>query len=408
MTATDRVTVASHEAAAVSLSAARRRIGGDEPRAWVAVAEEHHLTRWRPPHGLLSGLTFGVKDIVDLEGFATRCGSQTTSDREAEESAPFVSKLIAAGAVPAGKTVTTEYAYFTPGPTRNPRVPGHTPGGSSSGSAAAVAAGHVEFAVGSQTAGSLIRPAAYCGVFGLVFTRGTQPTDGFSGLARSLDAPGVFAQDAGILQLVARALGVATLPGVTDTVYVWSGDEQASVSPGMGRAVRDTAKALAAAGIDVRRIPLDAAIRQLAVDHAVIMAFEVAEQRPDLVRLKNLLSPPLAMLIDDGRRITSREYSDAVARTAETRARVDDLLRDGAVILGPGAPGPAPAGLSGTGSPIMSRPWQSLGLPQLNVPGRETRRGRPLGVQLIGAAGAETPLLVLADQLGKTSDPAGT
>ncbi|RZI94313.1 MAG: amidase, partial [Microbacterium sp.] len=261
-------------AARVALGTARGRIGDDAPSAWVALAPDELVGHWPLGAGELSGLTFGVKDIVDLAGMPTRCGSPLTSSAPVPATAPFVDGLIRAGALPVGKTVTTEFAYFRPGPTRNPRAAGHTPGGSSSGSAAAVAAGHVDFAIGSQTAGSLVRPASYCGVAGMVLTQGAFSTAGFSGLAASLDAPGLLAPRIADLFRIHAALGSDASALPVATVHVWTGADVDAPSVEMTAAVARAADVFRGAGLDVRVLDDAGRVAQAARDHLTIMAFE--------------------------------------------------------------------------------------------------------------------------------------
>jgi len=378
-----------------ALSDARARIAQDEHHAWVALAADELLSLWEPQPGPLAGLAFGVKDIIDLAGMPTRCGSEVTSAAPATRSASLVRRLMELGAVPAGKTVTTEFAYFRPGPTRNPRAPGHTPGGSSSGSAAAVAAGHVPFALGSQTAGSLTRPAAYCGVAGLVLSHGAVALDGFSALAPSLDSAGVLASSAAMLDRVHAALFPDRQASAVPTaVLLWSGEELDAVSPEMSAAVERAGRVLQDAGLRVQPLEAEPLVAELAVDHAVVMAAEAARARPELLAIRERLSPALRELLEAGAAVPDRAYREALDRTRASRERFAALL-DGAVVLGPAAPGAAPAGLTATGSPVMSRPWQLLGLPQLSVPGAADAAGLPLGVQLVAAHGEETTLLAL-------------
>lgn len=393
------VTDETESASTKTLSDARRRIGADAIHAWVAIATDDLVASWRPGPGPLSGLALGVKDIIDLAGMPTRCGSAITSSAPAERSASIVQHLVGLGAVPVGKTVTTEFAYFSPGPTENPKAKGRTPGGSSSGSAAAVAAGHVPLALGSQTAGSLTRPAAYCGVAGLVFTHGTVPLDGFSGLASSLDTAGVIAATSSDLDRVYDAL----FPGRAATalprrVLVWRGDGLDAVSPEMAAAVETAARAIRQAGIAVEPLEDGQHVARLAADHGTVMAYEAARERLDLYKRREEVSPQLRELLETGAAVADGEYRSARERTAGSAAFFADLLSGDVVVLGPAATGVAPRGLAATGSPVMSRPWQLLGLPQLCVPGCADGAGLPLGLQLIGARGAESLIL----GLGKT------
>jgi len=380
------------------LSDARRSIGADEIHAWVELLTEAQAAALAPGAGPLAGVAFGVKDIIDLAGLPTRCGSELTPTTPAVRSASLVNRLLELGAVPVGKTVTTEFAYFRPGPTENPRAPGHTPGGSSSGSAAAVAAGHVPLALGSQTAGSLIRPAAYCGAAGLVLTHGAVALDGFSGLASSLDAAGLLAGTVAELVQVHAALAAPESPTPVRTALLWGGDELDAIAPAMRAAVLEAAAALRAAGVEVVPLEDDGRVAALAEDHLVVMAYEAARERADLCAVRDRLSPPLRALLETGMAVSEEAYQEAVHRAREARACFAAMLAE-AVVLGPAAPGAAPSGLGATGSPIMSRPWQLLGVPQLCVPGLLDEEGLPLGVQLVGRPGGEAALLSLGCEL---------
>jgi Asp-tRNA(Asn)/Glu-tRNA(Gln) amidotransferase A subunit family amidase len=362
---------------------ALRRLERTEPelRAWVRVdADGARAAAPLAPEGPLHGMPFGVKDIIDVAGLPTECGSVLRRGRIAGSDAWLVDRLRRAGAVPLGKTVTTEFAYFQPGPTRNPRNPAHTPGGSSSGSAAAVAAGVVPLALGSQTAGSLTRPASFCGVAGYVAPVGAWSTRGFTGLSPSLDAPGLLTTGVAELATVIRAID-GTEAEVPDAVRLvaWSGTELAEIDPAMLDAVRRTGRALHAEAME---LPVSAA--ELAAAHAVVMAYEAARTLAAEARHPESLSGHLNALLNRGRRTADAEYSAALATARTARATVLALLADVDAILGPAAPGPAPHGLAATGNPVLSRPWQLLGLPVVTVPGHRDPQGLPLGLQLVG------------------------
>ncbi|MER7078540.1 amidase, partial [Saccharopolyspora kobensis] len=302
-----------------------------------------------------------------------------------------------AGAIPVGKSVTTEFAYFAPGPTRNPAAPEHTPGGSSSGSAAAVAAGQVPLALGSQTAGSVTRPAAFCGVASLVLTRGRFSVEGVTGLSPSLDSHGFFAAGASDLALAWSALtgepdsGLAT--GRPPRLLLWI--PQALEAP-MATALTSACAELRAAGAVIDEFPDDQLIAQLTAAHPVIMAYEAARERAVELAAASRLSEQLATLLRTGATTSEHDYGTARRATTEAGERLSELLADYDAVLGPAALGPAPAGITATGDPVLSRPWQALGLPALCVPGMRSEAGLPLGLQLVGAARSETELLATA------------
>jgi Asp-tRNA(Asn)/Glu-tRNA(Gln) amidotransferase A subunit family amidase len=352
-----------------------------ELRAWVLVDPAPGTGE-----GPLAGAPLGVKDIIDLAGFPTRCGAALRAQAApATSDAPIVTAWRRAGAAPVGKTVTTEFAYFFPGPTRNPAAPGRTPGGSSSGSAAAVAAGQVPLALGTQTAGSVIRPASFCGVAALVMTHGRFPMTGVSALAPSLDSHGFFAASVSDVALAWSALTGARDADLSSPapprLLVWPG----SPDPAMASALATARARLAAAGAEMADFPGDLAAVTSA--HMVVMAYEAA--RAIVLPEGAAVSEQLTSFLATGAAIPDEEYAAARSTIADTV-----LPSPYDAVLAPGAPGPPPpAALLGTGDPMMSRPWQALGLPSVAVPGHRDAAGLPLGLQLIGHPNEETALL---------------
>ncbi|WP_280227801.1 amidase [Nocardia farcinica] len=376
----------------------RRRIAETEQRlhAWVV----------RDPQPSPAGIPLGVKDIIDVSGYPTRCGSRVRADSAAATTdAEIVRRWRAAGFVPAGKTVTTEFAYFSPGPTGNPAAPGHTPGGSSSGSAAAVAAGQVPLALGSQTAGSVTRPTAYCGVAALVLTRGLLPTDGVTGLAPSLDSHGFFTAEVADLacawSMLTGAPDPLDAPVAAPRVAVWDGGPP--VEPSMRDAVAALRDRMVAEGADV--VDFAHEVVAPAVEaHRMVMAYEAARERAAELARAEELSRPLADLLRTGAAISDSDYTAARRAIERTRGAVSAVLGDYDVVLGPAAPGPAPHGLHATGDPVLSRPWQALGLPVATVPGLRDPHGLPLGIQVIGAPHSEAALLRAAAWIHDITD----
>lgn len=364
-------------------------------RAWVRVDRAGALRTARqldelPGEDLpLRGIPFGVKDIIDVRGLPTECGSPLRAGRVAAADAWVVDRLRRAGAIPLGKTVTTEFAYFAPGPTRNPHDLTHTPGGSSSGSAAAVAAGVVPLSLGSQTAGSLTRPAAYCGVAGFVAPVGSWPTTGINGLSHSLDSPGLLTPTVADLRLVHAVVFGTSLapppPGTPDRprLRVWAATELGDVEKPMRAAVTQAAGAARAEGAETGVLD-SAGTPGLVEAHTTVMAFESARALAAEAEQPEQLSEQLRELLDRGRRTTVEAYRDALAVAARGRADILATLTETDAILGPAALGPAPRGLAATGTPVLSRPWQLLGFPVLTVPGYTDADGMPLGLQLIG------------------------
>jgi Asp-tRNA(Asn)/Glu-tRNA(Gln) amidotransferase A subunit family amidase len=371
---------------AEALARSRARIAETEPelRAWVVPTDVPGTAT-----GPLGGVPLGVKDIIDVAGTPTRCGTPLLADAApAEDDAPIVAAWRRAGAVPVGKTVTTEFAYYCPGPTRNPAAPGRTPGGSSSGSAAAVAAGHVPLALGTQTAGSVTRPASFCGVASLVLTHDRVPMTGVSGLAPSLDSHGVYA--AGVTDL-ALAWSAFTGDPEQETgpprLLVWTA--ASLVGPEMAAVFAAARATLVAAGAMVDDFP-DALAAQAIAAHPVVMAYEAAREH---AAVASRVSPQLAELLRTGAAIPDQGYENARRTIAVVRERVAELLASYDAVLAPATIGPAPEGLASTGDPVLSRAWQALGLPVVTVPGPRSPAGLPLGLQLVGRKQEEAALL---------------
>ena len=362
---------------------ARERIAATdaELHAWVA-----HVPSVEPATGPLGGVPLAVKDIIDLAGLPTRCGSALRAGAPpAASDAVIVEHWRRAGAVPIGKTVTTEFAFFSPGPTGNPAAPGHTPGGSSSGSAAAVAAGHVPLALGSQTAGSVTRPASFCGVAALVMSRGRIPVDGVTGLSPSLDSHGLFVATASDAALAWSALtGEPEVPPRPPRLLVWHGTGET------GAAV---AGRLKSAGAVTDEFPDPDLIASLTAAHPVVMAYEAARERAEELAMADRLSAQLANLLRTGAAMPREDYERAQATIAAGGRRLAEICASYDAVLAPAAPGPAPRGLAATGDPVLSRPWQALGLPVATVPGLRDDAGLPLGIQLVGKPRDEAALL---------------
>ncbi|WZH51226.1 MAG: amidase [Nocardioides alkalitolerans] len=384
---------------AASRARAEQRYREVDPQvlAWV---ERTPVTEPEPA-GPLAGAPLGVKDVVDLAGVPTRCGSALRADAPpATEDAAIVAAWRKAGAVPVGKTVTTEFAYFSPGPTRNPARLGHTPGGSSSGSAAAVASGQVPVAIGAQTAGSVTRPAAYCGVASLVMTPGRFPTRGVVGLSPTLDAHGVFTATVADLAHAFAALDGRPdgppVPALPRRVLLWHPHGIGDVDVEMTAAVDRVAHLLTERGVEVDALHAGDRDRELVAAHLTVMAFEAARERPAEVAATDRLSEPLAALLRRGAGLHDEEHLAALAAADRHRRDLLDLLATYDAVIGPAALGPAPAGLRATGDPVLSRPWQVLGLPTVGIPGLRSAEGLPLGLQAVGAPGREERLLATA------------
>lgn len=360
----------------------------------------------RPP---LFGLPVGVKDIFQVAGFTTRAGSRLPPELLQGAEAACVSHLRRDGALIVGKTVTTEFAYFAPGPTRNPRQLDHTPGGSSSGSAAAVAAGLCAVALGTQTIGSIIRPAAFCGVVGFKPTFGRVSAAGVIPLSPSLDHVGLFAGDvAGAAAVAARLChgwqddlvpSGQPILGIPEGPYL-----DAAEPEGLAHFRRDSDR-LSAAGFVIRPVAALADFAAVRRHHLALMAAEAADTHARWFDAHEALyHPRTAELIRRGRGVGDGERQAALAYLGQTRQRLVDLMAEYGldVWLCPPAPGPAPRGLDSTGDPVMNLPWTFAGLPVLTLPTGEDAAGLPLGLQLVGRWQEDELLLQYAQLIAAT------
>lgn len=372
-------------------------------RAWVTVdtdgaaRQARELQRTVAKKGPLWGVPVAIKDLIDVDGLPTGCGSPLRGAEVAAADAGCVELLRAAGAVVIGKTVTTEFGYFAPGPTRNPVNTAHTPGGSSSGSAAAVAAGHVPLALGTQTAGSLTRPASYCGVAGFVSAKGQLPTRGITGLSPTLDSVGLLTRTVNDLKHAWEALSGlepsdAAAPLGQVELLRWDGSQLGEISSHMAGALSTAASLLDRSDFHVSEWSHDTLVQRLTEQHSVVMAKEAAAERSGELEQLDRISPPLADLLTSGLSVTEAEYQEALEGIAAARCTVLGLFERFDAIVGPAALGAAPAGIHATGSPVLSRPWQALGLPVITIPGLNDAADMPLGLQLIGAPGREQRL----------------
>jgi Asp-tRNA(Asn)/Glu-tRNA(Gln) amidotransferase A subunit family amidase len=343
------------------------------------------------PAGPLYGLVTGVKDVIDTADFPTGYGSPLFARHQPAADADVAAALRRAGAIVLGKTESTEFAMYQPTRTRNPADLDRTPGGSSSGSAAAVAAGMVPVALGTQTAGSVIRPAAYCGVYGFKPTRDWTSTRGIWQLARHLDTVGIFARSAADLRLAYAALSTPGRRGAPDrarparrTVAVLPGLEWGPADADVAEALGGVADRLAGAGWDVREMAMPASWAGLPGQHDTVMAVEVARSlRRALGPRVSQISDSAQAMVERGDRCTARDYLEARAAADAALAVTGPLAGTADLLLAPSALGVAPEGLDYTGDPVMCRPWTLLGLPAANIPAARRADGLPVGVQAV-------------------------
>ena len=359
----------------------------------------------RPP---LFGVPVGVKDIIHVDGFTTRAGSALPPELFGGDDAPeaaVVGRLRDAGALVLGKTHTTEFAGFAPGPTRNPHDTGHTPGGSSSGSAAAVAAGMTPLALGTQTGGSVVRPAAFCGVVGFKPSLDRIPTEGVLTRSPTVDHVGFFTQDVAGARRAASVLCDDWEPagddGGTDrlpTLGVPDGPYLDRASPAGLAAFREQVAALDAAGYEVVRTPAFDSYERVDSQHLDLTTAEVARQHEEWVEeYEPFYRTMTAETVRKGLEVGDERMAEARAGVERTRERVQARMDASGVDLWvcPAAPGPAPASIATTGDSVMNRPWTYAGLPAATVPAGRVG-GLPVGLQCVGRFGDDERLLAWA------------
>lgn len=359
----------------------------------------------RPP---LYGALVGVKDIIRVEGFTTGAGTQLPPDLFAGPEAAVVRLLKAAGALVLGKTVTTEFAGAAPNGTRNPHNRAHTPGGSSSGSAAAVAAGVCALALGTQTVGSVIRPAAFCGIVGFKPSYDRIPTEGIVYYSQSVDTIGLFTQDVAGIALAASVLCENWHPAQPDhlpTLGVPEGPYLAALSDEGRAALESQLARLEAAGYTVRRVSAFADFAAITARHTRMASAEAASVHTDWFPAHEpLYRPQTAAVIRTGRAVSADDLAAARASRGQLRDTLHALMAARSIDLWacPPATGPAPEGIDYTGDPTMNLPWSHAGLPALALPARFAANGLPLGLQLVAPFHHDEALLAWADNIAAT------
>jgi Asp-tRNA(Asn)/Glu-tRNA(Gln) amidotransferase A subunit family amidase len=411
--------VSSEQYVGACLEQVRKR--DEDVQAWTFLDPEYALAQARAadelrlsgqPIGPLHGVPVGIKDIIDTGDMPTENGSVLHAGRTPARDATVVALLRAAGAIIMGKTVTTEFATRTPGKTRNPHNPAHTPGGSSSGSAAAVAAGMVPLALGSQTTGSTIRPAAYCGVYGMKPTHGLIPRHGMFQLSRTLDHVGLFARTVEDLALLLEQLTgyderdpdsrprarvpyrevAAAEPPLPPMFAFVKAPRWDRVEPDAKDAFGELVQRL---GDRVEELELVSASEEVLGWHEAISGPEIAVNLSrEWEKGRDGLSPALRERIERGRAVRGFEYVAALGRIPQLNASFTELFEQRYdAILTPAAYGTAPAGLASTGDPAYCALWTLCGMPSLSVPLMEGVNGLPLGVQLVGPRHGDARLL---------------
>ncbi|PLZ02125.1 amidase [Burkholderia sp. WAC0059] len=401
------------------VDACLRRIGEREPvvNAWAFLDPERARAAARACDaataagtgvGPLHGVPVGVKDVIDTADMPTEYGSAIHRGHRPLRDAACVALIRRAGGIALGKTVTTEFAMYQPNKTANPHNPAHTPGGSSSGSAAAVADRHVPVALGTQTSGSIIRPAAFCGVIGYKPSFGTFAIEGVKTLAASLDTLGLLAR--GIDDLLLMYDVFAGLPAATAATRPRKAGERLRIgfwqppfAPAPAADADGLARAcarLAGVGFALEPVAMPAALAELNDVHAALMAYEVArnhlyEYEPPR---RALMAATTSAVMEQGWRVPFEDYLGYRETTRAARAAFDAIARTFDAILVPAAPGEAPP-IAATGDPVFNRMWSLLGVPALTLPVGTGPNGLPIGVQLVSRYDGDLALLDVARQL---------
>lgn len=359
--------------------------------------------------GPLQGIPLGIKDIIDVAGWPTEAGSPLLAGQVAEQDAAVVARLRQGGAILLGKTVTTQFACLDPSGTRNPWNLQHSPGGSSSGSAAAVAAGMCLGALGSQTGGSIIRPAAYCGVAGLKPTRNRVDLQGVVPVSRHLDHVGPIAASAADLSLLLAAICDWQIPlqrheqpprlmVIHD--HFWEQCDQTVLEVTLAALER-----LQQSGANLVRVALPESFRNVHAMHRCIMAVEVAESHfASFAQHPEAYSPNITALLEEGLGAFAIDYSLSLRHQEVFRQQVKEMLGDDGVAITPATNTPAPAGLDSTGDPGFQAPWTYAGLPTVTIPCGLSPQGLPCGLQLVAPENREDLLLNVAQWCEQTLD----
>jgi len=402
-----------------------RRIDQIDPNVHAFLTEANRLGRLRGEIGLLRerfpdridlpalfGAMVGVKDIFHVDGFVTHAGSELPAEAFAGPEAKVVTTLRKAGALIAGKTVSTEFAFAEPGATRNPHNPAHTPGGSSSGSAAAVAAGMCNLALGTQTIGSVIRPAAYCGIVGFKPSYNRIPSDGILYFSRSVDHIGLFTQDVEGMALAASVLCQGWRPALADpedtivndlpVLGVPDGPYLAQVDPAALAVFEEILLMLQVAGCTVKRVAAFENIDDLNSAHRRLVFGEFAREHAKLFAdHEALYRPRTAEAIRTGQGVDDDELAALRKGPERLRTILEDQMAAEEIDLWicPSATGPAPVGLNSTGDPNMNLPWTHARMPAITIPAGRAQNGLPLGMQLVAPFEADEQLMAWAKQV---------
>ena len=386
------------------------RIAKMEPRVnalvdWDEAGARRNLEEASP--GLLNGWALGVKDIIDVAGQPTRCNADFVPSELAPHNAEIVDRFLDLGAFVLSKTVTTTFSYLDPGPTRNPWNLERTPGGSSSGSAAAVACGMARVSIGSQTVASVNRPASFCGVVGFKPTYARLSTRGVFPFSPSVDTLGFFTLSVEDMQQVFSALAGEPVPASPSKIRLGFIEELFTTPPEdeMRDALEELFEKLAAAGFQAERCRLPALTAEAYANHTCLISAEaVTSHREFYARYGEAYPPKLRNLILDGMRVPADELARIDSYRARLRQAIAELFGDFDVLVTPSAAGAAPAGIDTTGDPRFSLIWTHTGYPTVTLPVRLSQRGLPLGVQLAGPMMQGGALLAAARRIESAID----
>ena len=392
------------------LEACLARIADAEP---TVRAFAHHdpaaVRQTQPRPGPLHGLPVGVKDVLDTADAPSQYGSPIWANYRPKADAACVAWTRASGGIVMGQTVTTEFATRQPGPTSNPHNAGHTPGGSSSGSAAGVAAGFFPLAFATQTAGSIIRPAAYCGVVGYKPSFGLIPRLGMKMLSESLDTIGVITRAVADCALFASAISGHDLgnpdiaPGTAPRIGICLGPNGIDASAATLALLEDAATRLAKAGATVVRRPLPAAYDALTQAQPLVMNAESAQSMGwELNTHRDEISDILRERLDWGAAQGGAALDAARETMTRLQASFPEVLEGIDILLTPSAPDEAPKGLEWTGDPVFNAPWTALHVPCVTIPAGLGPNGLPLGLQIVGPRGADRATLAWSQWIAAT------
>jgi Asp-tRNA(Asn)/Glu-tRNA(Gln) amidotransferase A subunit family amidase len=404
------------------------RIDADEPQLQALLPEENRRARllagaqalqerYPDPAGrpLLYGIPVGIKDMFFVDGFPTRCGTQLPPELFQGPEGDYLKALRRAGALVLGKTVTTEFAYFEPGPTRNPHNLDYSPGGSSSGSAAAVADGYCPLAVGTQVIGSTLRPAAYCGIVGFKSSYARIPINGWILCSEALEHIGLFTQDIAGAALAAsivcndwHPIGAAENAGDLPVLGVPDGPYLAQASQEALAAFEQHLALLAQAGYRVKRVPVLQDIEEINRIHSRIVFAQMAVvHAPWFERYSPTYRPRTLAAVREGQEISAEELAALLPRRVALRSRLADAMTQAGIDLWvcPPTTGTAPEGLANTGSPLMNLPWTFAGMPAVTLPAGRAANGLPLGFQCVGRFMQDERLLAWAERIGAVVGP---